>query len=375
MAAITNMEVEVEGHTEAAQWPESWQGLTEGSSSQPLDLKMLWHVLEKHKEVMKEKGGSGSGNTTWELVVVQGVILTVLVLISVMWAVCCRKRCFSQDDSVSVAEALRKLSRDMPPSYSTRDLHTLGISVNDHLHPPPAYLELFKDDLQYLDLEAGHSRMAKLSFCSGDGAAPRLARVSVASCASCSSESAVVVPVAREERRVSLNSSTPSSSSSSRRSSRGLPSAISSRASSRVSFSEEVECSNGSIRRLSTPSRKSSSSSSEGSRKTSSSSDGSRKSSLIAKVQQAKRKFGSQGSINAESFMSQLDTALRTKLETIGDPDPVPVIPVTLVTPSLEVAVEKRKGGEVEVQVEVERTPETQAERAARVCDIIHEER
>ena len=119
---------------------------------------MLWHVLEKHKEVMKEKGGSGSGNTTWELVVVQGVILTVLVLISVMWAVCCRKRCFSQDDTVSVAEALRKLSRDMPPSYSTRDLHTLGISVNDHLHPPPAYLELFKDDLQYLDLEAGHSR-------------------------------------------------------------------------------------------------------------------------------------------------------------------------------------------------------------------------
>ena len=49
-----------------------------------------------------------------------------------------------------------------------RDLHTLGISVDDHLHPPPAYLELFKDDLQYLDLEAGHSRMAKLSFCNGD---------------------------------------------------------------------------------------------------------------------------------------------------------------------------------------------------------------
>ena len=148
-----------------------------------------------------------------------------------------------------------------------------------------------------------------------------------------------------------------------------------------------MECSNGSIRRLSTPSRKSSSSSSEGSRKTSSSSEGSRKSSLIAKVQEAKRKFGSQGSINAESFMSQLDTELRAKLEAIGNPDPVtPVTSVTSVTsmtsvtpvtPSLEVEVEKRKGGEVEVKVEieVERTPEQQAERAARVCDIIHEER
>lgn len=121
---------------------------------------MLWQVLEKHKEVMKEKEEAGQNiSTTWELVVVQGIILTILILISVMWAFCCRKRCYSSDaDTVSVVEALRKLSKDLPPSYSTRDLHTLGISVGDHLHPPPAYLELFNDNLQYLDLEAGHSR-------------------------------------------------------------------------------------------------------------------------------------------------------------------------------------------------------------------------
>ena len=131
---------------------------------------MLWEVLEKHKKVMQERDkAEGNIGNTWELVVVQTVILVILALIALMWGFCCRKQCFANNnDTVSVSEALRKLSKDLPPSYSMRDLHTLGISVDDHLHPPPAYLELFKDDLQYLDLEAGHSRMAKLSFCNGD---------------------------------------------------------------------------------------------------------------------------------------------------------------------------------------------------------------
>ena len=132
-----------------------------------MDLNMLWEVLEKHKKVMQERDkATGNIGNTWELVVVQTVILVILALIALMWGFCCRKQCFANNnDTVSVSEALRKLSKDLPPSYSMRDLHTLGISVDDHLHPPPAYLELFKDDLQYLDLEAGHSRMAKLSFC------------------------------------------------------------------------------------------------------------------------------------------------------------------------------------------------------------------
>ena len=185
---------------------------------------MLWEVLEKHKKVMQERDkAAGNIGNTWELVVVQTVILVILALIALMWGFCCRKQCFANNnDTVSVSEALRKLSKDLPPSYSMRDLHTLGISVDDHLHPPPAYLELFKDDLQYLDLEAGHSRMAKLSFCNGDQGKnlksvcrrperksknsysnsmlrsitallgpPRLARLSVASCATCSNESPV----------------------------------------------------------------------------------------------------------------------------------------------------------------------------------------
>lgn len=334
-------------------WPQDEEGWMEASADHPLDLSMLWKVLEKHKEVMQEKEEAGMNiNTTWELVVVQGVILTVLVLISLMWAVCCRRRCFTTDpDTVSVSEALRKLSRDLPPSYSTRDLHTLGISVNDHLHPPPAYLELFKDDLQYLDLEAGHSRMAKLSFCNPEGGSPRLARLSVASCATCSSDSPVIVPVQREETGRASMSST---ASSSRRNSRN---STSSRA-SRVSFSEDVECSNGSIRRLSSNALNSlvtGGHSGSSSRKSSSSSEGSRKSSLISKVQDVKRKLASNSSINNESFISQLDEELKTKLERIGDPDTVPdTVPDT-------------------ADQEAEKLAERQAERAARVCDIIHE--
>ena len=143
-----------------------------------------------------------------------------------------------RNEELTVADALRKVSlskRDLPPSYSQMDIHTLGISVNDYLNPPPNYI-----DLQYLDLEAGHNRLAKLSFCNDDGSLPRLARLSVASCENCSSESAVVVPTAAPCRpeRLSVSSS---SSDGSRRPSR----------TSRVSFSEEVEYSNGSIRKLS----------------------------------------------------------------------------------------------------------------------------
>jgi len=313
----------------------SEDGSPMGGSGRSLDLHMLWQVLERHKEQMAEKEVVGNNiDTTWELVVIQGVLLTMLVLISLSWAFCCKKRCFSYPETVTVSEALRKLStnstksKDLPPSYSIMDLHSLGISVQDHLNPPPTYLDLFRDtDLQYLDLEAGHARMAKLSFCGDDSSSevsnspPRLARVSVASCATCNSESPVIVPI--KSHRSSVSSS---SSASSRRTSRN----------SRVSFSEEVECSNGSIRRLSsntlsglgaTSSRRSSSSSSEG---------GSRKSSLLSAVQ---RKIGSHSP-------AVLEAELKSKLARVEQ-------------------------GDVEEVV----TAERQAERAARVCDIIVEEK
>merc|ERR1712072_119466 len=187
-------------------------------------------------------------------------------MVAIIWAVCCKNNCCrSRPDQLSVAEALRKVSngklKDLPPSYSKADLRSLGISVNDYLNPPPAYLDLFADNLQYLDLEQGHNRLAKLSFCNEDGSVPRMARLSVASCENCSSESPVVVPVRSERSSISS-----ASSSSSRRQSRN----------SRVSFSEEVACSNGSIRRLSSNSLIGLGAYSNSSRKSSSSSEGSR---------------------------------------------------------------------------------------------------
>jgi hypothetical protein len=76
--------------------------------------------------------------------------------------------------------------------------------------------------------------------------------------------------------------------------------------------------------------------SSSSSRKSSSSSEGSRRSSLISKVH---RKMGSN---NSSSFLDNLDEELQQKLASIG---------------------------------EAEVTAELQAERAARVCDIIIEEK
>merc|ERR1712004_936024 len=364
--------------SEVPEWSQEAEGWTERS----LDLNMLWEVLEKNKKAMQERDkAAGNIGNTWELVVVQTVILVILALIALMWGFCCRKQCFANNnDTVSVSEALRKLSKDLPPSYSMRDLHTLGISVDDHLHPPPAYLELFKDDLQYLDLEAGHSRMAKLSFCNGDQGPPRLARLSVASCATCSNESPVVVPVERlDNRRPSLSWSRRSSATSG-----SVPgsssSATSSGRTSRVSFSEEVFCSNGSVRRLSSNSRKSSSTSSEGSRK----------SSLASKMQEVKRKLGSQSSTSRESFMSQLDEELQSKLKNIGKPEPsvelkvesetkaemadsLILTPLSLASSSSSTSSSPSSSSPSSSPPVKVVTPETQAERAARVCDIVHE--
>ena len=217
------------------------------------------------------------------------------------------------------------------------DLRSLGISVNDYLNPPPAYLDLFTDSLQYLDLEQGHNRLAKLSFCNEDGTVARLARLSVASCENCSAESPVVVPV-RPDRTSSSSVSSSASSATSRRSSRN----------SRVSFSEEVECSNGSIRRLSTNSLiglKDANSS----KQSFSSADENRKSSLKSNL---KRKLGSTAD---DGFISNLDDELKQKLE-----GPVEVEEDTV-----------RKTSEPQVRTKAE----SQAERAARICDIIVEEK
>merc|ERR1711944_136974 len=310
--------------------------------ARPLDLSLLWEVIDKNKQ--EQEGEVKHVNSTWELVLIQAVLLTLLIMVAIIWAVCCKNNCCrSRADQLSVAEALRKVSngklKDLPPSYSRADLRSRGISVNDYLNPPPAYLDLFTDSLQYLDLEQGHNRLAKLSFCNEDGTVGRLARLSVASCENCSSESPVVVPI-RPDRISSSSVSSSGSSATSRRSSRN----------SRVSFSEEVECSNGSIRRLSTNSLiglKDANSS----KQSFSSADENRKSSLKSNL---KRKFGS---MTDDGFISNLDDDLKQKLEgSAGGPAEADAV---------------RKTSESEGRTKAE----TQAERAARICDIIVEEK
>jgi len=310
--------------------------------ARPLDLSLLWEVIDKHKQ--EQEGEVKHVNSTWELVLIQAVLLTLLIMVAIIWAVCCKNNCCrSRADQLSVADALRKVSngklKDLPPSYSKADLRSLGISVNDYLNPPPAYLDLFTDSLQYLDLEQGHNRLAKLSFCNEDGTVARLARLSVASCENCSAESPVVVPV-RPDRSSSSSVSSSASSAASRRSSRN----------SRVSFSEEVECSNGSIRRLSTNSLiglKDATSS----KQSVSSADENRKSSLKSNL---KRKLGSTAE---DGFISNLDDDLKQKLEgPAGGPAEADTV---------------RKTSESEGRTKAE----SQAERAARICDIIVEEK
>jgi len=146
-----------------------------------------------------------------------------------------------------------------------------------------------QETLEYLDLEAGHRRMSKLSFGSSDGLP---SRISVGSCGSCSGRS-------------SRNSLSSKSSASSRRESISL-------AKSRTSFSEEY--STGSLRRLSSNtlfnllSRYNSTP-----RKQSESNDGGRRSSLILPAQ---RKNGSKSN---EVIINNLDEELQHKLSSIGN--------------------------------------------------------
>eukprot|EP00091_Calanus_sinicus_P010671 TRINITY_DN24644_c0_g1_i1.p1 TRINITY_DN24644_c0_g1~~TRINITY_DN24644_c0_g1_i1.p1 ORF type:complete len:318 (-),score=49.49 TRINITY_DN24644_c0_g1_i1:35-988(-) len=280
-----------DGQGSYGQWSET--EMTKNNTAEQedtFDLSMLWQMLERHKDQMEEKEESGMNiNHTWELVIVQGVLLALLVLITVSWALCCRRR----STNPTVVEALRKLSntpsKDLPPSYSVLDLFSQGSSVHDYLNPPPEYPA---ETLQYLDLEAGHRRLSRLSFGSSDGVPARLGRLSVASCNSCASE---------RSNRFSVSSE---ASSSSRRDSRASTT-------SRVSFSED--CSARSIRRLSSNTlfdmRANSNSSS---RKSSSSSDGSRRSSLISKVH---RKMGSN---NSDSFIVNLDNELQQNWPVLG---------------------------------------------------------
>jgi len=250
-------------HADETQWT---------STESSVDLGQLWQILRAHKQQLGDSGGDDA-NATLELVVLQVVLVSLLVVVCVCWALYCRKR--SLRHNPTVVDALNKLSS--PPSNGL----------------PPAYSEpLPADSLQYLDLEAGHRRMSRLSFGSSDGVAARLGRLSVGSCDSCSGG---------QVGRISRQSLASRPSLSSRRDSAASRN-------SRVSFSDE--CSDQSIRRLSSNTLFAllshyNSSSRKGSESSESESEGRKKSSLICQLQ---RKMGSnQVDAGAEELQKKLN--------------------------------------------------------------------
>jgi len=169
-----------------------------GSRRQPLDLHTLWRLLEQMDKEARRNGliGGGSGRknvglnsidgddipavddigdqksddvmsehgkmSTWELVVLQAVLLTLLIFISLLWAFCCKKKCLSDQPLMTEMVALaRKISngssKDLPPSYSKVDLTQEGLTIDDHFNPPPNYdraADLYQMELDQKRLES-----------------------------------------------------------------------------------------------------------------------------------------------------------------------------------------------------------------------------
>jgi hypothetical protein len=138
-------------------------GRTNTFASGQMSLESLWRLLEQQgrtnasmasvvgldesKFLVQDRAGAPKhGMTTIELVIVQAILLAVLILLSVIWACCCKKRCIEDPSNVSISglrSLARKLStsstRTLPPSYSKVDLTSVGLTLNDHLNPPPTY--------------------------------------------------------------------------------------------------------------------------------------------------------------------------------------------------------------------------------------------
>lgn len=248
---------------------DQWAGTDENT----LSIQKLLQVLKSQE--LQDNGLIFS--STVELIIVQCVLVALLLVVCVCWAVYCRKR----SNNPTVVEALKKLSERQTKDYLSSTDNSKVVSSHQAPDDHP------QETLEYLDLEAGHRRMSRLSFGSSDGVP---SRISVGSCGSCSGRSS----------RNSLSSKSPASS---RRESTSL-------AKSRPSLSEQYPT--GSLRRLSSNtlfnllSRYNSTS-----RKQSESNDVDRRSSLILPPQ---RKNGSQSN---EVIINNLDETLHKKLSSI----------------------------------------------------------
>merc|ERR1712203_563070 len=125
-----------------------------------MSLETLWRLLEEQRrqngssvasvvgldeaKLLVENRQTKNGMTTLELVIIQSILLALLVILSIVWAFCCKKRCVGdQTLGNHVVAFARKLSsgssRELPPSYSKVDLTSVGLTLNDHLNPPPTY--------------------------------------------------------------------------------------------------------------------------------------------------------------------------------------------------------------------------------------------
>jgi len=174
------------------------------------NVTRLWHHLWKQEDQLEHE--NWASDTSWSLLATQGVLLALIAVTLVfwlVWAIWVRKR----SSSPTVVDALKKLSN--PPGKNFTRSKSILKRASVIGHPQVSSSECQEDTLQYLDLEAGHRRLSRLSFGSSDGVPTRLSRISVGSCESCSS---------RRSTRVSF-----SSDSSSRKSSK-------SSRTSRVSF-------------------------------------------------------------------------------------------------------------------------------------------
>lgn len=160
--------------------PRSADGSIRGSSNggdsgedskMPVHLGMLWEILEARDSArvnrihigpsdgssLTDDGGPGAGDSPMmlgkdtasrDLLILQATLLSLLILMSFLWALCCKKRCIGSTPlstglTTRVAEFARKIStvsRDsLPPSYSRCDLRSIGLTINDHFNPPPSY--------------------------------------------------------------------------------------------------------------------------------------------------------------------------------------------------------------------------------------------
>lgn len=150
---------------------------TSNGQHPPLDLHTLWKLLEKMEQDQKVVGLSSLGEdaddftirgadddeggkmSTWELVVLQAVLLSLLILVSLLWAFCCKRRCNSDPIVNEMVALARKISggssKDLPPSYSKTDLTSVGLTVNDHLNPPPSYDRAACLNLMELERKSG----------------------------------------------------------------------------------------------------------------------------------------------------------------------------------------------------------------------------